>query len=934
MTTIDPNDSADTNPGRKNYFDPTVEVWENVDFADNYYQTVSPNNPIGRRLDGADYNVLLNGRAGFVSNADGSNNAHERALAWYTGTMDLGFTKTEDGYGIQRRWGDFGLPELNVSNNPNARSWYQPVFSTLGSKTGLRQEEGLGTGWFYSVFGGGYDRRHELTAEKPAPRQWLGYDNTNKAARESKGDYAVPTLFNGNFDAIQYGDKPEQMLPGWLSGVTQSNLVRWDQILSAEELKKTPYDPNNNGQRNYALKLGGDGGVTTVGHNSFVVTDWGTLRFDLHAPKILGKDESGPAQEVRVTLTAEDGTINPITRGILLREAQGTRASYDSDRRKIGYGSAGFETFTIDIPDEFRGKVATLSFSLTGGESVYLDNVFFKSQHLSLGNPTLANNPDDASSYLNNYLFEKPQYASSYSGTRNIPNWVGWELDKTWLGSNDPGRDFFADPDLPKDPSDNLKWYGPDYDDYRGTNPDIWIPGTPYKLAPGHMAAFADRKRSRKDAVATNSTVNILPQHEKHNFPFWEELEGFSRDLVTEKNKELYVIAGGFANNTYKPSVKAVDNIHSFAVPEYFWKVIAVVDPGQDINVDTKLIATVSPNQLPPIKPDGTYEKWYDPNGMRIISVRQLENLLNADSINKEELKISYDFFNHVSQDVQDIIENRVFTWPGADPIDAFQMSGSANLLASLSSTELVIPDLTLRPNSIAENGRLHDLIHRTITSGSTGQISIGQISIGQISPGQDNTSQISSSQVGSSQVNIPQSGHIQSGLTQVSTPEDREVETRLLQGGLTQIGIGEIAILKAMSRQIGLTQVSNAEIATEQTSTVTIGFTKIDSLQISVDQLTTQTKSAEIPFSSTISQQQFLGSDSSAFHNFSLQNTTIPTWTEFLTGTTPFNLNIESTDLPTGQLAEANITRFDPTGRPTSGTLTLDIDGNGLGWF
>jgi large repetitive protein len=89
------------------------------------------------------------------------------------------------------------------------------------------------------------------------------------------------------------------------------------------------------------------------------------------------------------------------------------------------------------------------------------------------------------------------------------------------------------------------------------------------------------------------------------------------------------------------------------------------------------------------------------------------------------------------------------------------------------------------------------------------------------------------------------------------------------------------------------------------------------------------QVNTSEIPLTSSITLQQFLSS-----HNFNLQNTTIPTWTEFLTGTTPFNLNIEITDLPTGQLAEANITRFDPTGLPTSGTLTLDTDANGLGWF
>jgi hypothetical protein len=69
-------------------------------------------------------------------------------------------------------------------------------------------------------------------------------------------------------------------------------------------------------------------------------------------------------------------------------------------------------------------------------------------------------------------------------------------------------------------------------------------------------------------------------------------------------------------------------------------------------------------------------------------------------------------------------------------------------------------------------------------------------------------------------------------------------------------------------------------------------------------------------------------------YHDSNLQNTTVPTWLEFLQGTTPFNLNIEITDLPTGQLAEATIAGFDSTGRPNSGTLYLDIDANGLGWY
>jgi hypothetical protein len=46
------------------------------------------------------------------------------------------------------------------------------------------------------------------------------------------------------------------------------------------------------------------------------------------------------------------------------------------------------------------------------------------------------------------------------------------------------------------------------------------------------------------------------------------------------------------------------------------------------------------------------------------------------------------------------------------------------------------------------------------------------------------------------------------------------------------------------------------------------------------------------------------------------------------------FNINFSFTDLPTGQLAEAQITDYDSLGRLNGGTLLIDTDANGVGWF
>ncbi|MEO1671391.1 MAG: hypothetical protein AAFR77_11495 [Cyanobacteria bacterium J06631_2] len=37
---------------------------------------------------------------------------------------------------------------------------------------------------------------------------------------------------------------------------------------------------------------------------------------------------------------------------------------------------------------------------------------------------------------------------------------------------------------------------------------------------------------------------------------------------------------------------------------------------------------------------------------------------------------------------------------------------------------------------------------------------------------------------------------------------------------------------------------------------------------------------------------------------------------------------------MPSGQLAEATITGFDPLGVPNAGTIAINHDANGVGWF
>lgn len=86
--------SSQNRRGFRSRNEPTIQIWKNVTFADNFYQNVAPsvqprtNTRNGRAIEEADLNVSLNNRAAFAPD-DTENSAHRKTLAWYAGTANL-----------------------------------------------------------------------------------------------------------------------------------------------------------------------------------------------------------------------------------------------------------------------------------------------------------------------------------------------------------------------------------------------------------------------------------------------------------------------------------------------------------------------------------------------------------------------------------------------------------------------------------------------------------------------------------------------------------------------------------------------------------------------------------------------------------------------------------------------------------------------------
>ena len=70
----------------------------------------------------------------------------------------------------------------------------------------MTERKGIGTGWFYSVLGGGLSKDPNtgaianLRPTNNVERVPMYFDNT--AQRRMRGDFAIPALFGGNFDAV------------------------------------------------------------------------------------------------------------------------------------------------------------------------------------------------------------------------------------------------------------------------------------------------------------------------------------------------------------------------------------------------------------------------------------------------------------------------------------------------------------------------------------------------------------------------------------------------------------------------------------------------------------------------------------------------------------------------------------------------------------
>ncbi len=205
-----------------------------------------------------------------------------------------------------------------------------------------------------------------------------------------------------------------------------------------------------------------------------------------------------------------------------------------------------------------------------------------QSANLKMGNPSGATT-DVA--MRDNYLLDRPYFATSYNNSKGTPNWVSWRLAKEDIGKA-PRDNFYADTDLP------TGFLEVEPSEYNGSGFDR-----------GHMCPHGDRTATDAASLATFDMINIIPQSHNLNTMAWEALESYCRDLVLKFGKTCYILDGPSGQGgTGKNGLKETTPDGKIVVPSQNWKVIMVLDhdvaTAQDLTSSSQilLIAAIMAN--------------------------------------------------------------------------------------------------------------------------------------------------------------------------------------------------------------------------------------------------------------------------------------------------------------------------------------------------
>jgi endonuclease G len=183
-------------------------------------------------------------------------------------------------------------------------------------------------------------------------------------------------------------------------------------------------------------------------------------------------------------------------------------------------------------------------------------------------------------------IISRKQYLISYNKITRGPNFALWELDENKIGKSGRTKSFSKDPDLEN-------YFHQTDRSQHAVEPVEYDNSC---LDRGHVVPSADRSDRIENNAETFLMSNMLPQTPYLNRVLWEHLEKYTRELVLNQHKKVYIIAGPIYDENYG----AIGPHQDIRVPSKEFKIIFVTDANKagpsHITHETPAVAVIMPN--------------------------------------------------------------------------------------------------------------------------------------------------------------------------------------------------------------------------------------------------------------------------------------------------------------------------------------------------
>jgi endonuclease G, mitochondrial len=236
-------------------------------------------------------------------------------------------------------------------------------------------------------------------------------------------------------------------------------------------------------------------------------------------------------------------------------------------------------------------------------------------------------NPSRASQESDNYLLERPQFAASFNCSKGRPNWVSWHFRYADLGKVPRTAKWLRDPLLPGD---------------AGELSPALLAGSGFDR--GHLCPPHNRAGSESDNQAVFRMSNVVAQSPVRNQKLWLGFETFCRQLVEQRQCDLYLISGPLG------ALKIIAN-GRIEVPAALWKIVLCVPEGHVPGAETRIAEAIAIRMN---------------NHERAAITEWTEAMVTISSIEDET---GYTFFEEMPSDLAALLKRRQVTQRTAEVI-------------------------------------------------------------------------------------------------------------------------------------------------------------------------------------------------------------------------------------------------------------------------